>query len=174
MGPYKYPSRPLSRSPLSATSTSKTCICWSPTCGANEPPKSYLRGEGVMELLLEKRTPLAPLMTMFQTHLERDDFPNRPLSESSLVSGTTAAQRHFLLENFPAPNREVSFVFVDKAGTYIQANHRLVPPNRCRHGQFLLGVVTALQKLSYWGPLLQWANERGVIASPSTLRDLFD
>ncbi|EYB82588.1 hypothetical protein Y032_0356g3359 [Ancylostoma ceylanicum] len=49
-----------------------------------------------------------------------------------------------------------------------------VAVTRCRHGQFVLGRVSALEKLPYWRRLLQWANDRGVVVSTSTLPDLFD
>ncbi|KIH55716.1 hypothetical protein ANCDUO_14121 [Ancylostoma duodenale] len=49
-----------------------------------------------------------------------------------------------------------------------------VAVTRCRRGKFVLGKVSALEKLQYWGRLLQWASERGVIVSTSTLPDLFD
>ncbi|EPB67806.1 hypothetical protein ANCCEY_13099 [Ancylostoma ceylanicum] len=45
---------------------------------------------------------------------------------------------------------------------------------RCRHGMFVLGRMTALESLPVWSRLLQWARERDVIVTTTTLPDLFD
>ncbi|KIH56049.1 integrase core domain protein [Ancylostoma duodenale] len=219
--------------------------------------------KGVMELLVRKGVPLAPLTTTFRMHPELNDLPNRLFYEGSLVSGTDAADRRLLLESCRTPNPCVPFVFVDTVGTshrspsgshfnegeaqtcrdIVQAlTAREVPASsiavitfykdqfrcmeqyatqqgiglytvdsvqgreadivillttrtdiepasgkflddklrlnvaitRCRHGQFVLGCVDALEKLPVWGRLLQWARERDVIVTTATLPDLFD
>ncbi|VDP63300.1 unnamed protein product [Heligmosomoides polygyrus] len=71
---------------------------------------------GVMDLLVQRRIPMAPLTTTFRPHPELNAMPNRLFNNNTLISGTTAANRRLFLNNTRCRNRKLPFLFVKVTG----------------------------------------------------------
>lgn len=75
-----------------------------------------LGARGVMDLLLSKDVPLAPLLTTFRAHPALNELPNRLFYDGRLVNGTPADRRQLLVQSINLPNPKVPFVFIDVKG----------------------------------------------------------
>ncbi|XGW27436.1 hypothetical protein V3C99_007774, partial [Haemonchus contortus] len=76
-----------------------------------------LGSKGLMEILLQKDVPLAPLVTTFRAHPALNELPNLLVYGGRLISGTPAAQRTLLINRLSLPNPSLPLVVINVEGS---------------------------------------------------------
>nr|CDJ91015.1 Dsec\GM13241-PA [Haemonchus contortus] len=77
--------------------------------------------QGIMNILLAKGVPCAPLTTTFRAHPLLNDLPNLIFYDHTLVSGTRAEDRQMLLSAVRCPNPKLPFLFIEVPGKSAKA-----------------------------------------------------
>nr|CDJ85490.1 regulator of nonsense transcripts 1-like [Haemonchus contortus] len=85
-------------------------------CPASSQP-ARLGARDVMDILLDRDVPLAPLVTTFRAHPSLNSLPNRLVFNGTLVSGTRASDRAFLVRRITLPNPRIPSVLVNVSGS---------------------------------------------------------
>ncbi|VDP30918.1 unnamed protein product [Heligmosomoides polygyrus] len=86
-------------------------------CSQSSRP-ALLGAKAVMEILLSRNIPQAPLITTFRAHPALNVLPNHLFYNGVLISGAAAAERRLLTTRLRLPNPVIPLVFVDVRGTF--------------------------------------------------------
>ncbi|KHJ77484.1 hypothetical protein OESDEN_22896, partial [Oesophagostomum dentatum] len=84
---------------------------------------AQLGARGIMDILLRKNVPLAPLLTTFRAHPALNELPSQLFYDGTLISGTAPDERRLLLDAINLPNPDIPFLFVDVAGESIRSTN---------------------------------------------------